>query len=150
MYCSIADLRNQSADQVLITLTDDEGAAPASLDEAGGAILARLNKAITDATNEINGYCQARYSVPFDPVPGFINKLAVDIALYNLFSRRGYDEQTQDKAIIDRYRSAIKNLENIARGVVTLGSTTPLSPADHSVKISSDPRIFSRRKLEDF
>lgn len=152
MYCTIQDLKEQVSELVLINLTDDEGVAPAFLDEAGENIINRLNKAILDATNEINGYCQARYPVPLNPVPGFIAKLAVDIALYNLFSRRGFFEDNQDKAIVDRYRAAVKNLENIARGVVTLGAVAPSpSPGSGDVaQISSSPRIFSRKKMEGF
>ena len=150
MYCTIKDLQDQTADQVLITLTDDEGAAPESLDEAGEAIHTRLTKAILDATNEINSYCQARYPVPLDPVPGFINKLTVDIALYNLFSRRGYDESTADKAIIDRYKAAVKNLENISRGLVTLGAAAPPVSQDNTTVINSGRRLFSRDKLREF
>lgn len=150
MYCTIKDLQDQASDQVLITLTDDEGIAPESLDEAGEAIHTRLTKAIIDATNEINSYCQARYPVPLDPVPGFINKLSVDIALYNLFSRRGYDEDTADKAIIDRYKAAVKNLENIARGLVTLGVADAPAPQDNTTVINSGGRIFSREKMSGF
>lgn len=150
MYCTVQDLVNQVSEAVLIELTDDERTGPATLAEAGTVIENRLHKAITDATNEINGYCQARYPIPFSPVPGFINKLSVDIALYNLFSRRGYDEQTQDKAIIDRYRAAVKTLENIAKGIISLGAASPPAQAADVFKLHSDPRKFSRDKLGGF
>ena len=150
MYCTIQDLSSQVSEAVLIELTDDERIGPATLAEAGAEINKRLNKAIEDATNEINGYCQARYPIPFNPVPGFVNKLSVDIALYNLFSRRGYDEQTQDKSIIDRYRAAIKALENIAKGIVSLGAAAPPAQAADVFEIRSDDRKFSRTKLGGF
>ncbi len=144
MYCTLDDLKAQVSEAVLVELTDDEG--------TGQVDQARVDAAITAATDEINGYCQARYPVPFDPVPGFIRKLAVDIALYNLFSRRGYNDQAEeggDKAIIDRYRAAVRTLENIAKGVVTLGVPNP-PPATDGTDIRSNPRIFSRERLEGF
>lgn len=148
MYCTIEDLKRRLPESVLIELTDDEGSEPAGLDQAGEEIIARLNEAIADATNEINGYCQARYPVPFDPVPGFIRKLAVDIAAYNLFSRRGYSEDSADKSVIDRYRAAVRTLENIARGLISLGAPEPLFSSE--VEVRGQTRVFSRQKLEAF
>lgn len=148
MYCTNQDLADQASEQTLIHMTDDEALSPETLAEAGPEILSRLEKSIRDATDEINGYCQARYPVPFNPVPGIIRKLTVDIALYNLFSRRGYDEDSADKSIVDRYKAAIKTLENIAKGLVTLGTTNAPAPqASEVTAFSSNQRIFSRQKL---
>jgi len=140
MYCTLDDLKAQVQERVLIELTDDEG--------LGAANRARVDAAIAAATDEINGYCQARYPVPFNPVPGFIKKLAVDIALYNLFARRGYDEESADRSIVDRYKAAIRVLENVARGLVTLGAHEP--PATSGVDVRFSERVFSREKLEGF
>lgn len=150
MYCTIEDLAAQVSEQILIDRTDDEGTAPDSLAEAGPKIVSRLEKAITDAVNEINGYCQARYPIPFSPVPGFISKVCVDIALYNLFSRRGMDEETADKSIVDRYKAAVKNLENIAKGLVTLGAAAPAQTTSEPTIITGPPRIFSRKTMGGF
>lgn len=150
MYCTVKDLADQVSEQILIDRTDDEGTAPASLAEAGSEIISRLEKAITDAGNEINGYCQARYPIPFNPVPGFINKICVDIALYNLFSRRGLDEDTADKSIVDRYKTAVRTLENIAKGVVTLGAAAPAQTTSDPAVITGPPRIFSRKTMGGF
>jgi phage gp36-like protein len=141
MYCTLDDLKAQVPERVLIELTDDEG--------LGMVNQTRVDAAITAATDEINGYCQARYPVPFNPVPGFIKKLAVDIALYNLFARRGYDEESADKSIVDRYKAAIRALENIARGLVTLGAPEP-APAAEGMDVRSSERVFSRGSLEGF
>jgi phage gp36-like protein len=141
MYCTLDDLKAQAPEQVLVHLSDDEG--------IGQINQARVDAAIAAATDEINGYCQARYPVPFEPVPGFIRKLAADIALYNLFARRGYDEESADKAVVDRYRAAVRTLENIARGLVTLGAPEP-APAAEGLDVRSRERVFSREKLEGF
>ncbi len=134
------DLLGKVSEGVLIECTDDEGTGQVDAD--------KVNQAIEDATSEINGYCMARYEVPFNPVPPFIKKLAADIAIYNLFSRRGYDEDSADRSILDRYKNAVRVLENIAKGVITLGQPQP--PPETGVVIVSDERKFSRKKMEGF
>lgn len=141
MYCTLDDLKSRIPEDILIELTDDE--------ETGAVNPERIDAAIKDATDEVNGYCQARYPVPFSPAPGYVRKLAADIALYNLFSRRGYDEDSADKSIIDRYRAAVRALENIAKGVITLGEPSP-PPASDGTDINHPPRVFSRDKLGGF
>lgn len=148
MYCSIDDLKKQVSEQVLIRLVDDEDTDPDNLADAGPELLDRLDTAITKAADEINGYCQLRYPVPFNPVPGLIRSMAVDIALYNLFSRRGYDEDTADKSILDRYKSAVKTLEFISKGIVTLGVPAPKPAAE--VNIQGPGRVFSREKMSGY
>jgi len=141
MYCTLEDLKSRIPEDVLAELTDDTG--------AGAVNAERIDAAIKDATDEVNGYCQARYPVPFSPAPGYVKKLTMDIALYNLFSARGYDEDSTDKSIIDRYRAAVRSLENIAKGVITLGEPAP-PPASDGTDIEHPPRVFSRDKLEGF
>ena len=53
-----------------------------------------IDAAIADADAEIDGYLAKRYAVPLAPAPRVINKFSKDIAVYNLFSRIGIDEGT--------------------------------------------------------
>lgn len=140
MYCVQADLEAQIPVAALVRLTDDE--------RTGAVNTARIDKAIANAGVEIDGYCQTKYPVPFNPVPDVIRKLAVDIALYNLLSRRGFEEDSADRAIVERYKAAVKFLENLARGVVRIGTPTP-APASE-VRVEGPPRVFSRDKLRQF
>ena len=144
MYCTIEDLRSQSSDEVLVRCTDDEGTG--EIDQA------IIDEKINDAQMEIDSYCRAQYSVPFDPVPGLIRKLTVDITLYNLISRRGLDEDGPDVILVKRYRDAVKLLENLAKGIVTIGPTSAGAPAPmpQQASIVSSPRHFSRRSMEGF
>ena len=140
MYCTLADLLDRVPESVIIDCTDDEGAGQVNTN--------RVDQAIGDAGSEIDGYCMARYPLPFDPAPAVIKKLCTDIALYNLMSRRGFDEEKgSDRVVQDRYRSAVRVLENMAKGIVTLGAPTP--PAVGTVEISGPGRVFSRAKLRD-
>ena len=67
-----------------------------------------IDAAIEDADAEIDGYLAKRYRVPFDPVPRVLNKFSKDIAIYNLFSRIGIDEDSDQKNYLNRYNAAIK------------------------------------------
>jgi len=137
MYCTLDDIKEQIPADELISLTDDA--------DAGIIDTSVTDRAVADADAEIDGYCGKRYAVPFVTVPPVIRKLSVDIAIYNLFARRqGAPEDRKD-----RYKSAVKFLENVARGLVSLGEDDPDStPSDvQKPKISFSGRIYSRDKL---
>jgi phage gp36-like protein len=137
-YCSLADLKKQLNETVLINLTDDNGE---SIQED------KIDSAITDAAAEIDSYAQAQYAVPFNPIPEMIRKISVDIAVYNLFSKRGFDEE-KEKNIVSRYKNAVRFLENLAKGVVGFGKAEAPPPA--ATFITSNPQVFSRNKLQGF
>lgn len=144
MYCTIDDLLKQSSEEFLIRCTDDENTGDINPD-----IIAEK---IEDAQTEIDAYCRAQYAVPFTTVPGLIKKLCVDIALYNLISRRGLDEDSPDAILVKRYRDAVKLLENLAKGLVTIGAGTDLSsaPLVQQAIIQSSKRHFTRNKMRGF
>jgi phage gp36-like protein len=100
----------------------------------------RVNQAIADAAGRIDGYLQGRYSIPLQPVPQLIRSLCVDIAVYNLFARRGFDEESADKAVVTRYRDAIRLLEQIAAGKVRIGANQP-APS-HTVLFAQRPKAM--------
>jgi len=140
MYCTLTDMQEQIPESDLISLTDDA--------DAGIIDTSVTDRAIADADAEIDGYCGKRYAVPFTTVPPVIRKLSVDIAIYNLFARRqGAPEDRRN-----RYKDAIKFLENVAKGLVSLGEDDPDStPSDvQKPKISFSGRIFSRDKMSGY
>lgn len=136
MYCTQADILNQIAEEVLIELTDDEGLGQINTD--------RVNAAINDVSVMIDAYMGSRYITPLNPVPGVIKKIAVDMAIYNLFSRRGFDENSADKAIIDRDKAAMNFLEHVARGLVTIGAGPIDATASNTAQVVSSRRRFNR------
>lgn len=145
MYCTIDDLLKQSSAEVLIRCTDDEGNEEINQDI--------VTEKIIDAQTEIDSYCRSQYNVPFAPVPGLIKKLAVDIALYNLISRRGLHEDSPDIILVKRYKDAVRLLENLAKGIVTIGTGTDMSTAAlaaQQVNIQSAKRHFTRDKMRGF
>ena len=82
-------------------------------------------------------------------LPKVINKFAKDIAIYNLFSRRGIDENSDEKNYLNRYNAAIKFLTFVAEGKVSIGASSddPAAAAITGFTVVSSPRLFNRDQL---
>ncbi len=137
-YCTKDDLLKQISDEILIQLTDDY--------DAGVVDDSIVADHIASADAEIDGYCGLRYTLPFSPVPTIIKKLSVDITIYNLYGRRETVPESRSKD----YDNAVKLLQNVAKGLVTLGADAPVETSTDTVKVSSEDRVFTREKLEGF
>lgn len=141
-YCTISDITDQLPSRDLIALTDD--------DRMGVANSAVVDRAIADGDATIDAYCQNRYPLPLDPVPTAIRRLCVDLAIYNLFSRRS---SVLDLPEIrkDRQKEAIRFLEKVATGTIQIGAALPEPESSgNSVSISSPERVFSRDTLANY
>jgi len=124
-YCTEADIINQLPEEKLIELTDDDG--------DGVADTGVVDKAITDADTEIDGYLSGRYTLPFSSAPPILNKLSVDIAIWNLYSRK---KTVLDEVREKRYNAAVAMLKLIAKGEVKLGVTPDPTGAEQNIKAS--------------
>lgn len=108
--------------------------------------------AVADADSEIDGYLAKRYRVPLTRVPKMIGKLSKDIAVYNLASRAGIDEDDREKNILNRYKAAIVYLTNVAKGIVDIEGAVAASGTDPDAQVQgnsgfavrSNTRLFSR------
>ena len=138
-YCTQADILEQLDEDVLIQLTDD--------DDLGAVDSDAVTRAIADADAEIDSYCGTRHTLPFSPVPVMVRKLSVDLAIYNLYARRrGVSEERQK-----RYDNAIRFLQDVSRGRVTLGADAPAADSDggpEATTVKSD-RTFSIGRTSD-
>jgi phage gp36-like protein len=149
MYCTVQDIKDRISESVLVHLTDDN--------ETGQVNETKVTEAIEEAEGEIDAYCQARYTLPFDPVPKVIRKICITLVIYALFTRRGLNpDNNADAIIIQDKKDAIRFLENLAKGLVTIGPAdngsgeTPVSPPAQTVQINGPDRIFSRDKMRDY
>lgn len=141
MYAAKLDILEQLPEVELIGLTDDA--------DAGAVDDTVVDRSIADADAVIDAYCQGRYPVPLSPVPAIIRSLSVDLAIYNLYSRRpvaGVPEARKD-----RRQAAIRFLEKVAEGKIQLGATSP-APAGtgNSVAVVAPERVFTRNTLGDY
>ena len=138
MYATLDDLKKQLPEDVLMALTDDGG--------SGVIDTAVTDAALETAEVEIDGYLGGRYTLPLSPLPEVIIKVAVDIAIYNLYARRQGPPEHWQK----RYDNTIRFLVKIAGGQISLGVGDPVAPAAAEAMVTSSARIFSRDSLKGF
>lgn len=155
MYASVAELRDSLDDQVLLTLVDDEGERYTAAGELRAKQSARVTKALGDASAEADTYIGQRYDLPLPTAPPVLRGKVVDIAVWNLFARRGLSEA--DEVVRERYKNAIRWLEHLALGKVSLpfadsggGDSGGGTPQSGSASIKAQPRVFDRDKLRGF
>jgi len=145
---TVADVRANLAEDVLIYLVDDENEKV--LTPAG---IARIQEDIRKAVAEVNSYVAQRYTLPLPEIPDVLRDKAMDVVKYKLFSRRGIRPGTADETIRQNYEDAIRWLRDLALGKTSLplgNSNGPSVPQGVAPRIRAARRVFSREKLEDF
>ena len=146
-YSTKEEVREMLKDDALNAIIGDTFIEDPEEREANVAPI--IESAIEDADAEIDGYLAKRYAVPISPAPRVLNKFSKDIAIYNLYSRLGIDEGTEEKNYLNRYNAAVKFLTLVAEGKVSIGAETedPASAAATGFSVKSNPRIFSRGSM---
>lgn len=139
MYALLADILEQVAEDVLIALTDDDG--------LGLVDSVAVDRAIANAGALIDGYCGERYLVPFDPVPDLVRMHVVDLAVFNLYSRRTHIETPA--IIIERQKQALAYLKRVQDGAATINAPLKTSEdeASSGAAFVGSERIFTRNKM---
>jgi phage gp36-like protein len=114
---------------------------------------------LSDASDEIDAYLEARFALPLDDPPAILTRICCEVAMYHLNALRPIHDLQDAK---DRYEKAISFLEEVSEGKRTLGlsadSQEPADPASPAVvtdvNFGGDPslpqRVFSRRTLKGF
>lgn len=77
-----------------------------------------IQRAISDASAEIDGYLGTRYALPLSTVPDVLLRLCCDIGLYRLANLRSLGDLED---LRKRYEDAVRYLELVAKGTVSLG-----------------------------
>ena len=105
---------------------------------------AAVDRALTDATDEINTYVGARYQLPLNPVPSVLLRLCVDIALYRLSPGAAL---TEEKRL--RYDDVMALLRGIAKGTATLGISdgSEAQTTAGDAELISNPRRYTRETM---
>ncbi|MDF1592593.1 MAG: DUF1320 domain-containing protein [Desulfobacterales bacterium] len=134
-YCTQSDIEKQIPEEILIELTDDDGAGVVDTDA--------VDRAIADADEEIDAFVSMQYGLPFESTPGLIRRMSVNLAICNLYARRPHldiPESRKDRCSADR-----KLLEQVAKGTLKLDEPDPTKDADGGVETtrSKSDRIFS-------
>jgi len=139
-YCTLEDILDSMDEDEVIGYTDDA--------DTGSVNTEATDKAIAGADALIDAHIASKYGIPLSPVPDIINSLAVDIAIYKISSRRG----GAPEGIRKKYEDAVKFLEKVSSGKVHIpgAASAPITSSNGSVKLTSDPRIFTRDTMGGF
>lgn len=110
------------------------------------AALEVVNARLLDAESVINGYLATRYTVPLAAVPRLVTMIACDLARYALY------DDIVPTTVADRNKNAIKQLEAIAKGLISLGVDTSGNrpAANDAAQISSVTPAFRRTETGGF
>lgn len=136
-YCTQDDVLNLISERDLIQLTDDANTGLVDTDIVDSAIAA--------ADGKINYYCSSVYTTPFTTPPDIVKAWSVDIAIYDLYSRRS--DVAMPEIRKSRYDAALEQLAKIQSGAITLdGILVDVVSTDTTgvlCSTSRDDRIFT-------
>ncbi len=137
-YATPAQIGERYDANVLVTIADRDG--------DGSADSAVLERALADASAEIDTYLAAKYDLPLSSTPEVLTRLAVDIAVYRLASEAG--PATEERR--QRYDDAVALLRRLASGEASLGLPSPGEPSrayTSAGSVTGRPRRFSRETM---
>lgn len=150
-YANASDMIARYPNRDLVQLTNED---PTQTTVNASA----LQQALDDASAEIDGYLEGRFSLPLADPPAVLNRLACDVAMYRLQSLRPLHDVEDARK---RYEDAVALLVRVAKGELTLGlAPDNLAPAQAQgsvvVEAGGDrsgvlpTRVFSRGSLKGF
>lgn len=147
----LSQLFEVAEDLLTATIEDGDRSAwqPAEIATADAALVV-IVQACEQATSECDTRLVARgYAVPMSPEQFPVLVVwARSIARYHL--NRNRDKTDEERGRIERdYRDALRSLDMVTKGTLSLGAGDPLaaSGAADVVSVTSQPRIFSRDSL---
>lgn len=130
-YCTQQDMIDRYGETELIQLTDEAGTGSIDAD--------KLNRAISDADGEIDGYLASRFGSPVSPIPKSLVRVACDLTRYYL-----HDDHASDH-ITDRYKNAIEFLKGVAAGRISIGvDELGDKPSSNNATVISGGNVFKR------
>jgi phage gp36-like protein len=145
-YCTQEDLETHLSTATLIQLTSDDGA---NVIDSAVAL-----EAIIYASTLINGYLRGRYSLPLNSPLPLLRIIAIDIAVYRLYSRRMRTEIPD--VISNQYNEAIKRLQDIQKGIITLenvseeSSSSTIKSGTYICNKTKRDKVFNKVKLSEY
>jgi phage gp36-like protein len=138
-YCSEDDLLKMISQAELAELTTESGLVPDNL---------IVLEAIGKAQAEIDSYLGVKYVVPLAAPPDQVKSLAVDLAIYHLYSRRSVAPPVRQQ----KYEAAVAFLKQVAAGQsVIVGPQGELPTVAREVADATGAvRAFTRDTLGDW
>ena len=141
-YCTYEDIQGHIPEARLVEVTDD--LAP---NASGEVKIAIVEKAIKESSTLIDSYVRKRFPRPFQIVPEVLRMVCVDLTIYNLYER--VTEMDISEGMKLRYNNAIKMLERIADGEMSIGIAPEEPIAETGFAVASNGRepMFSMESM---
>lgn len=140
-YCTLDDIQTRIGTLPLIQLTNDNG----DEDKIDTVV---CEEALIYSSTLIDGYLRGKYSLPLDTHFPLLKVVAIDLSIYRLYSRRIYTEIPE--TISENYKNAIKTLEQLQKGVITLESETETnikSSGEYRTNKTEIDKLFNKRVI---
>ena len=142
-YATAQDVINRYPNRDLVQLTNEDPAATT-------INVTPITQALSDASAEIDGYIEGRFSLPLTDPPAVLTRLATDIAMYRMQTLRPLHDLEDARK---RYEDAVAMLGKVASGELTLGLAAdgqepPIAGAVETV--NGPNRVFNRGNLKGY
>lgn len=139
-YATQKGLIDRVGERMLIDLTDREDSPTNVIDSDA------VERALSDADAEIDGYLTDRYVLPLADVPPAIFRIACTIAIVNLHIHE------PSAKLKDDYDNAQRKLREIAAGTFRLpvAGVEPQSTSSEGVKSTDRERPFTQDSMKSF
>ncbi len=142
-YATAQDVINRYPNRDLVQLTNEDPTATT-------VNTAPITQALGDASAEIDGYIEGRFTLPLTDPPAILTRLATDIAMYRMQTLRPLHDLEDARK---RYEDAVAMLAKVAAGELTLGlAADGQEPriADAVETVNGPDRVFNRDKLKGY
>ena len=145
MYCIQEDIEKQITTPTLIQLTSDD-----SQEVVNETI---TFEAILYSSTLIDGYLRGRYNLPLDTHFPLLRIIAIDLSIYRLYSRRLQADMPE--SILEQYKEAIKTLEKIQKGIISLEiqtetSTNQIQANEYITNKTPQDRTFAHEVMSEY
>ena len=142
-YCTAEDIEIQIGKEPLIQLTNDNC-------EQNTIDTVVCEEAILYSSTLIDGYLRGRYNLPLNTQFPLLRVVAMDLSIYRLYSRRIMTEIPE--VVCDAYKNAIKTLENLQKGIITLETqdNQTLQNGEYRSNKTELDRLFNKRKMDEY
>ena len=146
-YTTDADLLRLIAERTLIQLSADDP-------QAGAPDWAVVAEARAYADAQVDARLRQRYPLPLASVPRELTDWSLALARHWLYSRRP-EGQDLPPAVVDAYRDALKALDAVRDGKMSLASAAPgggETPASEGARLQvvAPDRLFTADKLSAY
>ncbi len=142
-YCTAEDIEIQIGKEPLIQLTNDNC-------EQNTIDTVVCEEAILYSSTLIDGYLRGRYNLPLNTQFPLLRVVAMDLSTYRLYSRRIMTEIPE--VACDAYKNAIKTLENLQKGIITLETqdNQTLQNGQYRTNKTELDRLFNKGRLSEY